>query len=189
MMVRLHQPRRRSMHHSLPSALIALLLLGACADAKVEEPKPYLDSQRERIRQQAGTIHGNPKGIVIYSTKEDSGGATGNRAAGGAATGGYTWQAALESLDFMPLLQADAGGGVIITDWYAPPETPEERFKLTVYIRDAELRPDSVQVSVFRQLRQNGEWVDTPADPKTATSLEDNILSRARELRLAANPS
>ena len=37
----------------------------------------------------------------------------------------YLWRAALETLSFMPLTQADSAGGVIITDWYSNPEQPE----------------------------------------------------------------
>ena len=97
----------------------------------------------------------------------------------------YLWQASLESLDFMPLSQADSNGGVIISDWYAPPETPDERFKVTVYILDQALRADALKVAVFRQTRGKSGWVDAEVDKATATGLEDNILKRARELRLA----
>ena len=34
----------------------------------------------------------------------------------------YLWRSALETVSFAPLLQADAIGGVIITDWYATPQ-------------------------------------------------------------------
>ena len=40
---------------------------------------------------------------------------------------GYLWQAALDTVSFAPLLQADANSGVIITDWYANPKAPGER--------------------------------------------------------------
>ena len=46
----------------------------------------------------------------------------------------YLWRATLETLSFMPLNQADSAGGVIVTDWYANPENPNERVKLSVSI-------------------------------------------------------
>ncbi|MGI9491795.1 MAG: DUF3576 domain-containing protein [Geminicoccaceae bacterium] len=178
-----------------------LLLVGfglaACSDIKVEEPKPYITTQDERIRQKSGTIHGNPNGFVLYSTRENGEANEETRAGFGAgfdkaavtSPGGpvnsYLWQASLESLDFMPLAQADSRGGVIITDWYAPPETPEERFKITVYILDTALRADALKVAVFRQVDGDKGWVDASVADGTATGLEDNILTRARELRLA----
>jgi hypothetical protein len=53
---------------------------------------------------------------------------------------GYLWRASLDTLAFMPLASADPYGGVIITDWYANPEKPDERFKAQVYILDTRLR-------------------------------------------------
>ena len=60
----------------------------------------------------------------------------------------------------MPLASADPFGGVIITDWYTPPGTSGERFKATVYILSRDLRSDGVRVNIYRQVLQNGQWVD-----------------------------
>jgi hypothetical protein len=98
----------------------------------------------------------------------------------------YLWRAALETIDFMPLAQADPFGGVIITDWFSPPEAPGERFKLTVYILDRVLRADAVKVAAFRQISGGNGWADATVDPGTAIGIENSILTRARELRIAA---
>ncbi len=97
----------------------------------------------------------------------------------------YLWRASLDTLSFMPLASADPFGGVIITDWYSAPTTPDERMKVTVYILDRDLRADGLKVAVFRQTRTTAGWTDAPVNPDTATKLEDAILTRARELRLA----
>ncbi|MDE8346319.1 MAG: DUF3576 domain-containing protein [Acidocella sp.] len=98
----------------------------------------------------------------------------------------YLWRATLDTLSFMPLVSADPFGGVIITDWYAPPASPGERFKVNAYILSKEMTANAVQVSVFRQVLQNGQWVNAPADPATATGLEDRILARAADLQAEA---
>ncbi|MGA0605913.1 DUF3576 domain-containing protein [Phenylobacterium sp. VNQ135] len=99
---------------------------------------------------------------------------------------GYLWRATLDTLSFMPLASADPYGGVIITDWYVNPETPNERFKCTVYILDSRLRADGLNVAVFKQARDAaGNWVDQPAAGQTEADLENAILSRARQLRLS----
>ena len=99
---------------------------------------------------------------------------------------GYLWRASLDTLSFMPLQSADPYGGVIITDWYANPEKPDERFKCTVYILDARLRADGLNVAVFKQSRDaNGTWVDAPTAGQTETDIENSILTRARQLRLS----
>jgi hypothetical protein len=97
----------------------------------------------------------------------------------------YLWHATLDTLSFIPLASADPFGGVIITEWYSPPNTPNERLKVTIYILDQRLRADGIKIAVFRQTRSNEGWVDSPVNPDTATKLEDSILTRARELRLA----
>ena len=98
----------------------------------------------------------------------------------------YLWRATLDTLNFMPLASADPVGGVVISDWYAPPERPDEHMKVTVYILDKRLRADAVKVSVFRQVRGANGWADAQTNPDTGIRLENAILSRARELRLAS---
>ena len=86
----------------------------------------------------------------------------------------------------MPLASADPFGGVIITDWYSPPEIQEERFKITVYILDRELRADGIRAAVFRQRQDvGGAWVDASVEQRTTVDLENAILTRARQLRVA----
>lgn len=97
----------------------------------------------------------------------------------------YLWKAALDTLAFMPLLQTDSNGGVIVTDWYVNPNQPAERMKMTVTIFDADLRADAVRVSPQRQVLSSGNWVDQPVQAATAQKLEDIILTKARDLRRA----
>ena len=102
------------------------------------------------------------------------------------AINSYLWRAAVDTVSFAPLLQANAQSGVIITDWYANPKAPGERVKLTVSILDPDLRADALRVSAARQVNQNGAWVDAPVSAATVQKLEDIILTRARDLRRAA---
>ena len=99
----------------------------------------------------------------------------------------YLWQAALDTLSFAPLAQADSNGGVIVTDWYANPNTPSERVKVTVTILDADLRADALRVAASRQTLQNGQWLEAPVTAATVQRLEEIILTRARDLRRAAS--
>lgn len=98
----------------------------------------------------------------------------------------FLWRASLDTIDFMPLSLADPFGGVIVTDWYATPDNPNERFKATVYILDTRLRADGVNVSLFRQTYDEDRgWQDAPVDPGSEVQIENAILNRARELRIA----
>ncbi len=95
----------------------------------------------------------------------------------------YLWRAAVDTVSFAPLLQANASNGVIITDWYVNPKAPGERVKLTVSILDQDLRADALRVAASRQVSQNGTWIDAPVSAATVQKLEDIILTRARDLR------
>ncbi|MDO7835844.1 DUF3576 domain-containing protein [Sphingobium sp. HBC34] len=98
----------------------------------------------------------------------------------------YLWRASLDTLSFMPMVQTDSNGGVIVTDWYANPNSPNERMKLTVSILDQDLRADAVRVAASRQVNQGGQWVDAPVAAATVQKLEEIILTKARDLRRSA---
>ncbi len=131
--------------------------------------------------QEAGTLFG-PGGLFgSKSTAKDDGSGT------GVAVNAYLWRASLDTINFIPLVSADPFGGVIITDWYTPAETPNERMKVQVTILDRELRADGIRVSVFKQQTapKGGAWVDAQVDPRTQIDIENAILTRARQLRIA----
>ena len=98
----------------------------------------------------------------------------------------YLWRASLETVSFMPLLQTDSNGGVIVTDWFANPAAAGERMKLTISILDQDLRADALRVAASRQLLQNGLWVEAPVQAATVQKFEEIILTRARDLRRLA---
>ena len=95
----------------------------------------------------------------------------------------YLWRAALDTIGFMPLAQVDSNGGIIITDWYATPQNPNERVKVTVSVLDTELRADAIAVTAIRQTLAGSGWVDAPVRAGTVQKLEETILSKARDLR------
>lgn len=98
----------------------------------------------------------------------------------------YLWRASLDAVSKMPLLQADANSGVIITDWYANPANPGERMKVSVSIIDQDLRADALRVAASRQVAQGGGWVEAPVQAATVQKIEEIILTKARELRQGA---
>lgn len=95
----------------------------------------------------------------------------------------YLWRASLDSISFMPLLQSDSAGGVIVSDWYSNPKNPGERVKVTIMILDQDLRADALRVTSVREVAQGGGWVSAPVQAATVQKLEDIILTRARDLR------
>ena len=170
---------RRS-HIGLGMLGVFLLALAAAGcENSVPPDSPTMDPRRRAAGASQESIFGSG-GIGLFGGDEDE------AAASGIGVNAFLWRATLDTISFMPLLSADPFGGVIITDWYAPPESPDERFKMTVYILGRTLRSDGLQVSVFRQERgESGLWEDRATSPDTAVSLEDKILDRARQLRTA----
>lgn len=100
----------------------------------------------------------------------------------------FLWRASLDTLHFMPMESADPYAGVIKTNWYSAVQSPNQRLKVTVFILDTRLRTDALRVTVFQQTKDAaGNWTDATVDPDTTTKIENLILTRARELKLAAD--
>ncbi len=147
-------------------ALILPTLLGSCMEERPAEPPVQADVKEPGL-------FGN-QGIF---------GQTGAYDDSGIGVNSFLWRATLDTISFLPIGSADAFGGVIITDWYSPPEAPDERFKLNVYILGRALRADGIRVAVFREIKSPQGWVTTSSPQKAATKIEDSILTRARQLR------
>ena len=168
-------------------AAAVILFLAGCSDATVEHDYPDTlyrhlpDSHGSTYLPKGGgqTIFGEGGINILGGDREQGGGS-------GIGVNSFLWRASLDTLSFMPLASADPFGGVIITDWFAPPETPDERFKVTVYILDRRLRADGLKVAVFRQQKGASGWTDAAVEVATHTEIENNILARARELRIAS---
>ncbi len=169
----------------------AALLMGACAvpdfggdsseDVYPVDRKRYGVIGRPATADDQQSIFGKD-GLTLFGGGEENGG-------GGVGVGvnSFLWRGSLDTISFMPLSSADPFGGVIITDWYTPPEASRERFKTTVYILSRELRANGLRVAVFRQrLNGDGTWSDAEVSLATRVEIEDAILSRARQLRVAA---
>jgi hypothetical protein len=171
-----------------PLLLVGAAALGLAVGACAPDPGGGLPRGNPRHdtalpRSNTGYIFGD-EGLNLFGLF--GGGAKERQDQGsGIAVNSFLWRASLDTIAFMPLSSADPFGGVIITDWYSPPESPSERFKINVFILDRQLRSDGIRAAVFRQMLQaNGQWAEAPVDAKTAGDLENAILNRARQLRL-----
>ena len=164
----------------ITAPLLALVALFGCADVDPDTTYPEsIGKQSTYDPGKQGSIFGDD-GINIF-------GGSGQTAAGSPIpVSSFLWRASLDTLSFMPLISADPFGGVIITDWFTPPESVNERFKVTVYILSSELRSDGLRVAVFRQQNDgSGNWIDGQVGIATTSELEKTILTRARQMRVA----
>lgn len=159
-----------------------LFVLTACGE--IDREDTYNTDKDRAGRYADGSIASQKGGISLFGGRDDQKKSN----ATGIGVNAYLWRAALDTLSFMPLVSADPFGGTIITDWYAPPSSPNERIKLNVFILSRELRADAVRVTVFRQQKDAaGGWVDVNTNVATAGTMEDSILTRARQMRVKQN--
>jgi hypothetical protein len=169
---------------------LGLGLLAGCSNMGENFRVPGQDEYNTSSRRDAvrGRLSGTD-GILIFGNDRTSQRGGGDAGTAGIGVNAFLWRATLDTLSFMPLASADPFGGVVITDWYQPPGAGNERFRVTAYILGRTLRSDGVRVVVFRQELRQGNWVDVAVATSTATELEDQVLSRARELRSQATAS
>jgi len=165
------------------SGLLLLLPLSGCGlfgNSTPVPPETYAPQNVGPGSNVAGSLFG-PQGLSLD--------VMGNNRTAGAGAGvtlgvnAYLWRGALDTLSFMPLASADPFGGVIITDWWEPPQAPGERFKADCYILGRELSAGALRLSVFRQVLTDGKWTDAAVSPGTISDIENRILDRARTLR------
>lgn len=89
----------------------------------------------------------------------------------------YLWNASLEVLNFLPVQSVDPFTGVIVTGYGTPPGGGRA-YRATVLIKDPALEARSLVLS----LQTSG---GRPVSAGTQRAVEDAILARARQMRIA----
>jgi hypothetical protein len=146
-------------------ATFGLLVAGCAGD-------PQLQRERERERTYAEYNISDESIFDLFRRRVDPERSVGvNR---------FIWTAALDTLAFLPLEGADPFTGVIVTDWGRVSADPTP-YRVTVLITDPALDARSLRVAAFRL--QGGRAV--PVADADNRQLENAILTRARELRIA----
>jgi hypothetical protein len=101
------------------------------------------------------------------------------------ASSNVLWRATLKSLDFLPLLNADYSGGIIIYDWYSQTNSPKEQIKITVQFLNNELRSDSVKITAHKKICETTERCsNSTLDQNFANSIKESIITSARTLKI-----
>ena len=93
------------------------------------------------------------------------------------ATSNEMWRATIDILDFIPLANADYGGGVIITDWYNESGTSNESIKIMVQFLSNEIRADGLKIIVY-----NKKCLDNSLN-NCSTNIQNSDIGQ--ELKLA----
>lgn len=158
--------------------LFILLLFTACSkkDPVTDENKyiePDLKKRLEQARDKDGGIFGN----IGKRSNEQS--------AVDFKSSNVLWRATLKSLEFLPLMNADYSGGVIIYDWYSNPNKPSEQIKISVQFLNNELRSDSIKIIAHKKICENiNKCSNLEIDQQFASSVKESIINSARLLKI-----
>lgn len=170
------------------SLFAAILCFVAACNPTIERSEEDYNPQTAEDRRSTdmkSLITKNDDPVVIYGSKSSS--STGI-SGGSAIANSYLWRAALESISFMPLTSVDSNSGVILTDWYGSPSTPNEKFKFNIIILSPELQISSIKVTAFRQIQgASGQWRVADVSRELVRNVEDNILKKAIAMNAKAS--
>lgn len=147
----------RKMRLGAVLAVLSVALLACSGNDEAQEPVQRQEEPRETI-------------WSLFQNREDP--ATTVR------VNKYVWNATFEVLDFLPVETVDPFTGVIVTGWGQAPGSSKS-YRATILVSDPALDVRALRVSLMTR--------SGPADEATVTAVEDAILTRARQLRLAAS--
>ena len=150
-----------------------LALLFSCSKNENQSQEIFEPNVDKRAR---AAVQG---GITIFGNK--SSGSTTYEF----ASSNVLWRATLKSLDFLPLINADYSGGVIIYDWYSQSNNPKEQIKISVQFLNNELRSDSIKITAHKKICDNTDRCsNSTLDQNFASSIKENIIASARTLKI-----
>ena len=167
------------MNMSINSAkifLITLLVfsLNSCGIYKKTDAREFPPEPEKRV---AKNIE-EGRGFKLFDN-ENKGGGTFDF-----ATSNELWRASLDTLDFMPLMSADYGGGILITDWYNENNNYRDFIKISIRFLTNEIRSDSLKVKVYTK---NCESLDkctiSVENPEIKEKLISTILTKASKYK------
>ncbi len=152
------------------SILLALLILSGCgkdffkrSDVK-DNPVNVQDRVRKNIEEGRGVrfgLGGKKGGVFDFASAND------------------LWRASVETLDFVPLVNASYSGGIIITDWFSGGKDKNRDLKITIRFLSNEIRSDALKVIVHERICTNNNCTTNLIDSKISGEIQLAILKRA----------
>ena len=158
--------------------LVVFLIIG-CSSSKdpvTGETQTYEPDPRKRAKEYAdkgggifGDLNNKKTGANIYDF----------------ATSNVLWRATLKSLNFLPIINADYSGGIIIYDWYSEDFNSTEQMKVSVRFLNNEVRSDSLEINVYKKVCETADKCKTiKMTNNFPNQLKENILSVARLIKI-----
>ena len=151
-----------------------LIFLSSCGIYKPTDAREFPPEPEKRV---AKNIE-EGRGFKLFDNENKKGGTF------DFATSNELWRASLDTLDFMPLISADYGGGILITDWYNENNNYRDYIKISIRFLTNEIRSDSLNVKVYTK---NCESLDkctiSVENPEIKEKLISTILTKASKYK------
>lgn len=94
------------------------------------------------------------------------------------------WTSSVEVISgLLPLATADETSGLIITEWYMDGEKKNERIKINLLVKGAEIKDENLVLTIFRQAKtSDGTWVDEQSSERNISTkmIKDKIIQKAQ---------
>jgi hypothetical protein len=152
-------------------SFLFLILLNSCqafkykkVDAKEFPPEPEKRIKKNIEEGRGFKFFGNKKNVGEFDF----------------ASSNPLWRASLDTIDFMPLLSVDYGGGVIITDWYDNNQKNNESIKLVIKFLSNDVRADALDINIFKKKCKSVNDCKTSSSETTLNNeIKLSILKKA----------
>ena len=148
--------------------LLSLILLNSCGIYKRSDVKDNPVNVQDRVRKNIEEGKG-----VRFNLGKRKGGVF------DFASANELWRASVETLDFVPLVNASYSGGIIITDWFNGGKKDNRDLKITVRFLSNEIRSDALKVIVHERICTNNNCITNLIDSKISSEIQLAILKKA----------
>tara|TARA_B100000780_G_C21013035_1_gene405755 strand:- start:240 stop:803 length:564 start_codon:yes stop_codon:yes gene_type:complete len=144
-------------------------LLSSCGSLpKFDFSKPAIEPNAQKRAQQNAK---DGKGIQVFKSRKNSGDFL-------FASSNPMWKAALDTLSFISLANADYSGGVLITDWYSE-NNPDEAIKINIRFLSNQIRADGLIVNIYKRTCVNNKCTTKEIKSNLIFEIKDKILKTA----------
>ena len=148
--------------------LLSLIILSSCGIYKRSDVKDNPVNVQDRVRKNIEEGKG-----VRFNIGKRKGGVF------DFASANELWRASVETLDFVPLVNASYSGGIIITDWFNGGKDNNRDLKITIRFLSNEIRSDALKVIVHERICTNNNCVTNLIDSKISGEIQLAILKKA----------
>ena len=150
------------------SILLSLIVLSNCGIYKRSDVKDNPVNVEDRVRKNIEEGKG-----VRFNIGKSKGGVF------DFASANELWRASVETLDFVPLVNASYSGGIIITDWFNGGKDTNRDLKITVRFLSNEIRSDALKIVIHERVCSNNNCVTNLIDSKISDEIQLAILKKA----------